>query len=317
MATLKEYFGKDFFGYISLENSVLVNDAGGQKIGNLLSRRHIDFALEAQFSSFYVEWKQAGEFQYICQHYCMTEATALGFCSASTVQLNRGVRIPFGEKVEIRKDSILGNNLLFLYYRGRSSRNFSLSKRVYVYSNKEPSKKLVEDLKELYKFFGLDLTIRSTKYMEEQNTVQKPDAFLSHDSRDKDLAREIATELQKEHLRVWYDEFSLKPGDRLRESIERGLKDCKCCILLLTDNFLSNSGWTKTEFNSIFTREILESTDYLIPIWKDVSTREVFEYSPALSDRIGVIWSKEGAMGKLVGAVHSRKHAAGDSFSTF
>jgi TIR domain len=56
---------------------------------------------------------------------------------------------------------------------------------------------------------------------------------------------------------VWYDEFALKIGDNLRDSIERGLKECRKCVLVLSPNFLTNGGWTKKEFDSIFTREIL------------------------------------------------------------
>ena len=81
---------------------------------------------------------------------------------------------------------------------------------------------------------------------------------------------------------VWFDEFSLKVGDRLRESIEKGIRECKKCILVLTPNFLSNPGWTKVEFNSIFTREIVEKQDLVLPVWRDVSRDQVFEYSPTL-----------------------------------
>ena len=51
---------------------------------------------------------------------------------------------------------------------------------------------------------------------------------------------------------VWYDEFALKVGNNLRTSIEAGIKKCKKCILVLSKNFFSNSGWTKKEFDSIF-----------------------------------------------------------------
>jgi hypothetical protein len=57
---------------------------------------------------------------------------------------------------------------------------------------------------------------------------------------------------------VWYDQFSLRVGDSLRESVEAGLKECHKCILVLTPNFLSNKGWAKHEYSSIFTREIVE-----------------------------------------------------------
>ena len=85
---------------------------------------------------------------------------------------------------------------------------------------------------------------------------------------------------------VWYDEFKLQPGDSLRESIERGLKSCQKCIVVLSKNFFSNSGWTKREFDTIYTREILQEKRLLIPIWLDVEKQDVFDYSPVLLDTL-------------------------------
>jgi hypothetical protein len=49
------------------------------------------------------------------------------------------------------------------------------------------------------------------------------DVFISHASEDKDsFVRPLATELRKNGLRVWYDEFSLRLGDSLNESIKQG-----------------------------------------------------------------------------------------------
>jgi hypothetical protein len=42
------------------------------------------------------------------------------------------------------------------------------------------------------------------------------DAFISHASEDKDgFVRPLAKELSRRGFRVWYDEFSLKVGDKL------------------------------------------------------------------------------------------------------
>jgi hypothetical protein len=121
---------------------------------------------------------------------------------------------------------------------------------------------------------------------------EKPMAFISHDSRDKDaVARPIAIGLSKLVCPVWFDEFSLNVGDSLRESIEKGLKESKKCILVLSPRFLSNPGWTKVEFNSIFTREILEKKNLVLPVWYEVKKEEVFEYCPSLLDRLGIDWN--------------------------
>jgi hypothetical protein len=90
---------------------------------------------------------------------------------------------------------------------------------------------------------------------------------------------------------VWYDEFSLKVGDSLRGSIEAGLKQCPKCIFVLTPNFLANSGWSKTEYDSIFTRELVEKQRVILPVWHNVTAKDVYEYSPVLADRVAVNWS--------------------------
>lgn len=82
---------------------------------------------------------------------------------------------------------------------------------------------------------GLWLTIRFLGYLEKKAELEKPRALLSHDSREKaEVAGPVAVGLQKLMCPMWYDEFSLKVGDYLRESIERGLKEGlspihRCC----------------------------------------------------------------------------------------
>lgn len=67
-----------------------------------------------------------------------------------------------------------------------------------------------------------------------------------------------------------------------------GLKECRKCVLILSPNFLSNEGWTKAEFDSVFTREILEAADVIIPVWHGVEKQDVYNYSPRLLDKVGI-----------------------------
>jgi hypothetical protein len=119
-------------------------------------------------------------------------------------------------------------------------------------------------------------------------------AFISHDSRDKAIAKEIAIGLQRMLCPVWYDEFSLKVGANLRDCIESGLKKCKKCVLVLSPNFFANGGWTKKEFDSVFTREVLEGRQLMLPVWSDVTKQSVFEYSPGLLNVKGLDWKQLG-----------------------
>jgi hypothetical protein len=61
---------------------------------------------------------------------------------------------------------------------------------------------------------------------------------------------------------------------------------------VLSPNFLNNPGWTKVEFNSVFTRESIEKEDFILPVWVDVTKEQVFEYCPTLVDRRGAQWHR-------------------------
>jgi TIR domain len=50
------------------------------------------------------------------------------------------------------------------------------------------------------------------------------DVFISHAYEDKEtFVRPLAEALIARNLRPWYDEFTLRPGDSLRRSIDHGL----------------------------------------------------------------------------------------------
>jgi TIR domain len=136
---------------------------------------------------------------------------------------------------------------------------------------------------------GVSISFRGLKYANSINA--KPLGFISHDSRDKDdIARPIAERLRDMGLYIWYDEFTLSPGDSLRESIEKGLRHSQRCILILSPNFLSKGGWVRREYDSVYTRELIEEKKIFIPIWHNVSRTDVFEFSPMLADRVGLKW---------------------------
>jgi hypothetical protein len=136
---------------------------------------------------------------------------------------------------------------------------------------------------------GYYLSLRDREYVRRRSENEKPLAFISHDSRDKEaFVRELAHELAKQFCTVWYDEFSLNVGDSLRASIERGLRETKKCIMVLSPNFLSNEGWGRAEFDSVYTREILEKKNVILPVWLNVDVNDVFDYSPRLADKVGL-----------------------------
>ena len=50
------------------------------------------------------------------------------------------------------------------------------------------------------------------------------DLVLSHSSKDKAVVRPLAERLRADGLKVWFDEWVLKPGDSIPAKIEEGLE---------------------------------------------------------------------------------------------
>lgn len=169
------------------------------------------------------------------------------------------------------------------------------SRRVFIYAETSFTEAEIAGLIDAAGKLGHELQFRDAAYANRRTVWEKPLAFISHDSRDKEsIARPIALNLQRKTCPVWYDEFSLQLGANLRESIEKGLKECKKCILVLSPNLLNNRGWGKKEFESIFTREILEDNALVLPIWAGVTKEQVYQFSPSLLNVKGIDWNALG-----------------------
>lgn len=168
------------------------------------------------------------------------------------------------------------------------------SKQFYVYFETKLSAEDLNLISEKCLAKKLIIGLRGPEYQKVKTENIKPLAFISHDHRDKEsIARIIYNGLHKRLVSIWFDEYSLKPGDSLRESIEHGLKNSSKCIFVLSKNFIKNNGWTKKEFDSIFTRELIKEENVLIPIWVNLSKNEIYEFSPSLADRVALIWPSE------------------------
>lgn len=111
------------------------------------------------------------------------------------------------------------------------------------------------------------------------------DAFISHASEDKGtLVRPLARMLNKMGFYIWYDEFELKIGDSLRQSIDKGLVNSKYGIVVLSKSFFAKN-WPQYELNGLTAKEI-GGQKVILPIWHEVTKEEVLKYSPTLADKV-------------------------------
>jgi len=111
------------------------------------------------------------------------------------------------------------------------------------------------------------------------------DVFISHASEDKEeVARPLAEALRKNGLSVWYDEFELKIGDSLRRKIDKGIANSNFGVIVISRDFISK-GWTNYELDGLITKSV-NGEQTMLPIWHNITKREVINYSPSLADKL-------------------------------
>jgi hypothetical protein len=214
MATLKEYFDKDFTKTLSVSNSLQFNDNLGNRI-QIPVRVHFDFDARVKFVSFFVA----------------SYAHALVVLQSVLDKIDLALAI--GNGVEAI-GGMVGE-------KPTSSKSFSFSGRVFFYSELPVDLSRLEAIAKSAEEEGVFVQFRGPEYASARSALEKPVAFICHDSRDKDaVARPIAVGLEKRMCWVWFDEYSLNAGDSLRESIEQGIKESKKCIVIISKHFISN-----------------------------------------------------------------------------
>jgi hypothetical protein len=295
MSSLKDYYELDFTrtAIVKYElTAVRGIDESEQKFN---AQAHIDFTSHVKFCSFYIPSESCGELFKMCEAALAYTRDILALRGGAQITLPKADGSSTGQRIVLKADEYLDIDFIPLNGINYSATNFLTAPPVYIYAESDLSVEEEHKIIELGKRYNCEVILRGKRYSMERLAKDKPVAFISHDSNDKnDIARPIAEGLTKMGLSVWFDEFSLKPGDRLRESIEKGMKDCKKCILILTPNFLANPGWTSAEFNMIFTREIIEEKPLIVPVWAGgVKKQDIFQYSPGLVNVLGAIWSTQ------------------------
>lgn len=118
---------------------------------------------------------------------------------------------------------------------------------------------------------------------------EKYDVFISHAWEDKvAFVDEFVQELENLDINVWYDKENLTWGDSMRNKIDEGLKKSRFGVAIISPNYIADGKyWTKAEFNAIFQLESVNGK-MLLPIWHNISKKEVMQYSPILVDKLAL-----------------------------
>src|SRR5262245_12377641 len=96
----------------------------------------------------------------------------------------------------------------------------------------------------------------------------KYDVFLSHSSKDKEVVRAVAERLRADGLRIWFDEWELKPGDNLPKKLDDGLEESRVLVLFMSANAFG-SDWALLESGAFRFRDPLNKERRFIPVRLD------------------------------------------------
>lgn len=105
------------------------------------------------------------------------------------------------------------------------------------------------------------------------------DFFISHASEDKEeIAKPLAEFLRALGFKIWYDEFELKLGDSLNQSINKGLAESKIGIVILSPNFFAKS-WPQRELNGF-----VAVGQRILPVLHNMDYSDVARKFPVMAD---------------------------------
>ena len=112
---------------------------------------------------------------------------------------------------------------------------------------------------------GSSRTAQSSPEPSQPNELFEYDVFLSHTGKDKSTVRTLAENLHDAELRVWFDEWIIRPGDDIFLTIERGLQAARVQVLCLSPAALG-SDWLDLERSTVLFRDPSNKQRRFVPL---------------------------------------------------
>lgn len=97
----------------------------------------------------------------------------------------------------------------------------------------------------------------------------KNNVFISYNTKDKNVASEIAVFLAADNINVWFDEWKISLGDSITDEVQKAL-DCSHFIFLISKHIFS-SKFQNREWQSTLARFIQKGSPKIIPVILDDS----------------------------------------------
>jgi len=120
---------------------------------------------------------------------------------------------------------------------------------------------------------------------EGRQSTRQPCIFISHSHVDKKrFVQRLALDLRDAGAEVFYDDWSIKPGERLRNRISAGIKHCDYFVVVLSVRSV-RSAWVKRELDEAMLLEIQGYGPCVVPV---VIGR--LDHTSIPTDLLGLLW---------------------------
>jgi hypothetical protein len=268
MATIRDYFETDFKRDLVASNTFDFAPGADARPIPVPVQLHFDFDSNAVFASFYVP----------------RVPDPAPFVRGVCLHVDRVLAIGEGRDIRVGKHGELPARSGDLKFVGR----------VFVYAEDDLSEDQVAGIADALRERGLYLRFRGPAYARARSELEKPLAFISYDSGDREtVAAPLARALVAIRCWTWFDEYSMRAGDPLERTILKGLDECERCIVVLSPRYLGNQRWARREFDAIAEREARENRVLIIPVRCDVTEQQVAELSPTVAHRRSIDWDPD------------------------
>lgn len=135
------------------------------------------------------------------------------------------------------------------------------------------------------------------------------DIFISYASEDRQaVAIPLAKALSDQGLKVWFDQYELAAGDSLFESIGGGIGESKNAVVILSPTYFTKS-WAQNELKNIYSLKTSGEIVKIIPIWYNLTAKDISNYAPLLSDFVALQWEYglDIVVQSVIRAIHAEK----------
>jgi hypothetical protein len=134
----------------------------------------------------------------------------------------------------------------------------------------------------------------------EARAARRPDLFLSHSARDKQVVRRLAEDLSFCQVDAWLDEWELQVGDSLYDVIGHALEQSRFVGVVLGEHF-ADSRWARDELKQALARERRGESGTVLPLLFGAPS-----LPPFLEDRLYLDFRADyhAAVARLAAMVH-------------